>query len=374
MNKFEAQKIIEELRKGIPPDGYVHHFTVGRKSEIDTLNNRLSQQEKGALLLKANYGSGKTHLLRFIKERALQEGYIVSSVALDAKGAVRFNRMDQMLGAICRGLEVPHFNNQRGIRPFFNHLCDTINSSKLTAGACVWRDLTNNWRWDFSQVLEAPALFIAIRAWFTDKPSVHDLIEAWLFEPWIYRSQRKMLYEKLILELRNFFRDPRSNWQFYDGGIFEFHSQNYFQSWAILRDFHKLAKEAGFKGFIILFDEFEDVIQNLKNVRFQQMAFWNLFEFYLGGQFDGMTYFAVTPDFAQKCKMMLLDKGIWDYDFSMFDKLPTFEMSPLTVEELENLAMKILDTHGIAYDWEPDLIMKISELTKIVTKAASIKV
>src|SRR5688572_3634361 len=104
MTAGEAQKAVESLRKGIPPDGYVRHFTVGRDAEINQLVTRLRSQQKGALLLRANYGSGKSHLLRFTRETALAEGYAVSSVTLDSKSAVRFNKMDQIVGAVWRGL------------------------------------------------------------------------------------------------------------------------------------------------------------------------------------------------------------------------------------------------------------------------------
>jgi len=36
--------------------------------------------------------------------------------------------------------------------------------------------------------------------------------------------------------------------------------------------------------------------------------------------------------------------------------------------------LKILEAHGIAYDWEPDLIMKQSQLIQIVREAAQIQV
>lgn len=374
MDPAHAQRVVDDLRIGIPPEGYVCHFTVGRKSEIDRLNTRLSKAHKGALLLKANYGSGKTHLLRFLKERALKEGYVVSSVTLDAKSAVRFNRMDQILGAIWRGLEIPNENGDKGVRPFLNEICEKVEISKLKKNNEFWRNLTNGWRWDLSNALDSPALFVAIRAWSTDISSVHDLIEDWLFHPWIYRAQRKQLYIKLVEQLRPHFRDPRPEWKFYSDGIFEFHLQGYSQCWATLRDIYKLSSAAGYKGLIILFDEFEDVIHNIKNINHQEAAFWNLFDFYMSNEFHGMTYFAVTPDFARKCKTLLLQKGRWDYDYSMFDKLPTFEMSPLTAEELQELALKILEVHGIAYDWEPDMVMKMSDLKAIVAKTASVQV
>jgi chromosomal replication initiation ATPase DnaA len=68
MESRQAQRVIESLRQGIPPEGHIRRFTVGRKSEIARLTTRLDKSESGALLLKANYGSGKTHLLRFIRE------------------------------------------------------------------------------------------------------------------------------------------------------------------------------------------------------------------------------------------------------------------------------------------------------------------
>ncbi len=126
MDHIDAQRVIESFRKGIPPDGFVRHFTVGRTSKIKQLIGRLNKAVPGALLLKANYGSGKTHLLRFIREWALENGFAVSAVTLDAKGAVRFNRMDQVFGAICRNIEVPGASGKKGIRPVLDHVVDHL--------------------------------------------------------------------------------------------------------------------------------------------------------------------------------------------------------------------------------------------------------
>src|SRR5690348_14586362 len=115
MTSGEASKVVESLRKGIPPDGHVRHFTVGRVSETGQLLGRLEQQKSGPLLLHANFGAGKSHLLRFIREAALEQGFAISWVELDAMSAVRFNRMDQILGAICRGIEIPGCTGERGV-------------------------------------------------------------------------------------------------------------------------------------------------------------------------------------------------------------------------------------------------------------------
>ena len=348
MNANEARRVIESLRKGIPPDGFVRTFTVGRREEIKELQRRLSDADGTALLLKANYGAGKSHLIRFIREEALEQRFAVSVVTLDSSSAIRFNRMDQIFGAICRNIEIPDQSNTKGIRCLLNVLKDQIRSKSERP---FWNDLSNGWKWDYSEHLDSPALFVAVRAWATGNADVCDLIEDWLLNPSQYRGQRKKLYTHLVENMRKHFRDSRPEWKFYADEVFMFHTCGYSQSWAALRDLERLVCAVELKGLVILFDEFEDVITNLHNVAHQEAAFWNLFYFYSGKQFPGKTFYAVTPEFAEKCKMRLLEKGRWDMDLSMFDALPKFEMSPLSRPQLVSLGEKIVDIHRLAYEW-----------------------
>ncbi|RFT15011.1 MAG: hypothetical protein OP8BY_1121 [Candidatus Saccharicenans subterraneus] len=365
MNKREAQRCIESLRKGIPPDKFIRLFTVGRKNEIGDLKMRLETGEGAALLLKANYGSGKTHLLKFIKEEALERGYAVSYVVIDANSGVRFNRMDQIFAAVCRNMEIPNTEG-KGLRCFFEFVIKNLTESHQ-----IYDAITQDWHWEHDEIFDSPAMMIALRAWNTNVEEVRYLIEDWFYNPWNYNSQRKRLYTELIGRLQSYFRDQRPDWKFYNEGIFNFNSKGYEQSWAALRDLHMLALASGLEGLIILFDEFEDVIINLKRVDYQEAAFWNLFKFYRGKEFPGKTFFAVTPDFYEKCRQALMNKKRYDFDYEMLKRLPTYEMSPLGIEEIEELAMKILFIHGIPYDWEPDYVMKAKQLRHLVEMAAS---
>src|SRR5262249_4715850 len=104
-----AERVIEQLRYGVPPPEHVRAFTVGREAQLGKLEQSLGHPsvDKGsALLVKANYGSGKSHLLKVVREMALEAGYAVSLVSINAQEGVRFNRMDTIFGAICRELEV----------------------------------------------------------------------------------------------------------------------------------------------------------------------------------------------------------------------------------------------------------------------------
>lgn len=368
MDSATARGVIESLRMGLPPSGHVRGFTVGRDSEIRKLERRLAAGDGGALLLKANYGAGKSHLLKFVREAALELGYAVSSVTVEAKNAVRFNRMDQVMGAVWRGLEIPNPRGSIGVRPFLDLMEQAQNDARAKpANGGFWHDLTNNWRWDYSQALESPALFVAVRAWCCDVQFARDLIDDWLKVPWVYYVRRKDLYETLVGDLRGRFLDPRRDWKFYNDGVFVFNAQGHSQSWACLRDMHRLAQNAGLRGLVILFDEFEDVITNLTNVRYQEDAFWNLFEFFAGKSFTGLTHFAVTPDFAEKCKKLLMAKERWHYDYSRFGKLPTFAMSPLELDDLLTLADRIAVVHGTGYDWKPAEHISRAEFRRLIS-------
>lgn len=215
------------------------------------MTDRLDKGKSGALLLKANYGAGKTHLLRFIREYALDKGFAVSSVTLDLRGAVRFNRMDQIFGAVCRNIEIPSMPGAKGIRPFFDFVAQLIEDAKNAKENSYWRQLTNEWRWDFSDVLASPAVFVGLRAWGTANASARDLVEDWLFQPWVYQSQRRKLYTELVDGLRRYFRGSRAEYQFYADEVFRFDTEGYAQSWAALRDVHKLACTTDLKGLII---------------------------------------------------------------------------------------------------------------------------
>lgn len=82
-DRATADRVIEQLRYGVPPPEHVRAFTVGRKAQLEALEQSLAQPKNStgtALLVKANYGSGKSHLLKVVREMALEAGFAVSLV------------------------------------------------------------------------------------------------------------------------------------------------------------------------------------------------------------------------------------------------------------------------------------------------------
>lgn len=374
MLQAESLRVVEALRKGIPPVGHLDHFTVGRRAEIDRLSGYLNGSDPSALLLKANYGAGKSHLLHLIREKALKANYAVSFVTLDAKSGVKFNRMDQMTGAILRAVETPGKPGEKGLHaPFalFSEASERSRAASKGRPTDLWGKMSNGWKWDFSDSVVSEPLFVALRAWLTGVPEARDLAASWLHQPHDYTNCRKALYLTLVSGLRSHFRDPRSDWQFYKADIFSMQSNGYQSCWGTIRSMHELLVAAGLKGLIVLFDEFEDVLTNINNVAHQEAAFWNLFLFFRGTRFLGKTFYAVTPDFTRKCKDLLLNKGRFDFDYSMFDTLPTFEMSPLDARDLEDLAVRIRDAHAMAYGYSQNTVTPESLKQVVRSRAQS---
>ena len=367
------EKVVESLRYGIPPEGFVSHFTVGRLSEINELTMRLHNNQAGTLLLKANYGAGKSHLLKFIRETALKQNFVVSSVTLDARSGIRFNRMEQILGEVLKGLEAPN-KKEQGISAFLDLICEQARNSNGTE----WQRITNNNRWNTSYLLESPAIFIALRAWYSGR-SDKNVIQDWLYQRSKYPT--KELFHEIVEKANVTYRDEfslTSNLQWISYGtktqIFDFKSNAYSQAWSALRDIDLLARASGLRGLIILFDEFEDVLSNISNINHQEIAFQNLLQFFSGQQFKGMSFFAVTPEFVFKCKHRLSTRDRLDERYVHLDKIPTFEMSPLEINHLKELAQKVRVIHGLAYDWDTNTNSIELGLNSIVERLGNIAV
>lgn len=79
---FYSRCIVEAFRMGVVPDNCVASLTVGRDTEVESLQKWLSQN-KGSALLVGDYGSGKSHLLRYLYRQDLEQHYAVAWVQME---------------------------------------------------------------------------------------------------------------------------------------------------------------------------------------------------------------------------------------------------------------------------------------------------
>lgn len=356
MDTNEARRVIESLRYGLPPDGHICDFTVGRQDEIAVLRNQLNDDGSNVLLLNANYGAGKTHLLRFIREEALREGWMVSVVTMDSKSGVRFDQLSQFVGAVCRCIELPN-RTGKGVRCLLDSFLDTTMKEGLSEEA--WPELHNNMKWDRKKLFETEVFYIGLRAWFYCDSQISECIVNWYENPHMNSDGSPTHLWKLLVDgMRNFYRDARPKDYFTKERLSL--TRNDELCWAFLRDLDCAAKAMGLRGFVLCLDEFEDILYNLTRIDAKKKAFWNLFELFNGHQYKAHAYFAVTPGFAHKCKQELARKGEYDYDFSQFDALRQFEMTPIERSDIEVLCDRIIEMHSVAFTWTPPAMCRNS--------------
>ena len=373
-DKPTAERIVESFRFGIPPKDVISDFTVGRDHHLDELKRQLSDEERGrsrALLLKGNYGSGKSHMLHLVRQICLDSGYAVCTIVVDSQGGVRFNRMDSILGEISSKLETSVVKTS-GIGSLFNSFYDSTDIQIDDDAARLHGSIDNGDPWGPEIPLKSPAVHAALRVWPALPEQGRALIEDWFSNPSVYRGQRKSIYRELVKPFMHMFQEPRTESEFYSSGVFTFHTGGFQQSWDAISDLDSISKAAGLGGLVLLFDEFEDIVQNLNRRELQRRAYGNLFQFFTGDSFPGTAVFAVTPDFMDKCALELQKVDDYDMGADGLARLPTLDIDQISEEQFLSLARKIREVHGIAYDWrsgdaigEHDLEFMLPELFQV---------
>ncbi|MFC1834264.1 BREX system ATP-binding domain-containing protein [Thermodesulfobacteriota bacterium] len=89
-DQFKARRMVEAFRLGIVPQDCVEEFTFGRTEELKRIRDWFSDSDESTLLVIGEYGSGKTHLLRFAYEEALRSGYACAFAIMDPDQAPFF--------------------------------------------------------------------------------------------------------------------------------------------------------------------------------------------------------------------------------------------------------------------------------------------
>jgi hypothetical protein len=80
---FKFRRMVEAFGLGIVPLDCIEEFMLGRDREISQLKEWLCNSANNVLILKGDYGSGKTHILNYAYWQALQEGFAVSRIEMD---------------------------------------------------------------------------------------------------------------------------------------------------------------------------------------------------------------------------------------------------------------------------------------------------
>ncbi|TEB10780.1 BREX system ATP-binding domain-containing protein [Pelotomaculum propionicicum] len=109
MENFAARQVIEYLRSGVSSRNLSAIFSYGREAACERVGRELERvrSDGGAfsLVVKGNFGNGKTHFLNIIAHKAQELNFAVSFVPLSKE--TPFDKLDRLYRRAAAGLYLP---------------------------------------------------------------------------------------------------------------------------------------------------------------------------------------------------------------------------------------------------------------------------
>ncbi|MBF2065137.1 MAG: ATP-binding protein [Calothrix sp. C42_A2020_038] len=88
LSKKVSTGLINSLSAGVVPREGVEHIAVGREKELQSLIQNLDDIAEGVAAFRfiiGNYGSGKSFLLQLVRNRAMEQGFVVADADLSSE-------------------------------------------------------------------------------------------------------------------------------------------------------------------------------------------------------------------------------------------------------------------------------------------------
>lgn len=347
-------KIVEEVKKGIPPDTGVEYYSVGYDDFLEDLKkNHLS---KIGIMGKIRFvcgewGSGKTHLFKLIRNASFEENCVVSIVDL-YKEEAPLDRFEKVFFKILRNMSTREYiENNKENSIYFLLEKGLYNMCNRRSGKISYE----NFSFAVDKLMKNKKIDIDFKKivksfWETYTKNLDDVI---------LEQEREEILQWFSADADiKFFKNKI--------GVSKIIKKE--NSKLILESLVEFVKLIGYNGIVILLDESEQSYSimktaNLKYAHNNLLSLINTIE-NVPGLF--MIY-ATTPDFYNHPKYGILNYGalserigqpkeihpnaidlIWNLDAIKLDK-----------EKYEKIALKLMNIYIIAY---PERKKHISEI------------
>jgi hypothetical protein len=312
----EAQAAICSWKRGVFPAQGIENLTVGRNIEACAVRHAFAtaaNNGSGGLFFEADYGHGKSHMLRMVESMALTEGFAVSWITFDHKSHA-FNHPTRYLHGILENLRVPGYCG-RGL-------------SRVVELA-----LTDDRR-------EALIRFAATAPWFI-RNSIHDLSFGDVTNE--VREAACRLLECRDLQAKN--------------GIYY-----YPEFFSRLQAVGRLMRILEFKGIIWLFDEVE-CLGKLSNCQSRFAGYSLLNRLLRPNEFpNSWFFFTTTGDFRERLRTekdpyFRYEGAIQFVKDWREGRCDVHALKRLSCEDRLGLLQSVRNVHSIAYEWDSEKIV-----------------
>lgn len=355
---IDAHAIIESLRRGATPRGFVRKFSVGREDWLKPIDTQLSGFLKhGGQVVRficGAFGDGKTHFMSLIEDKAFDEGYAVSYLSCEF---APLNKYEIIYRKIMSNLSVKgsrdglqellnrwiKINNQKGREetpdPDFNE--ERVHNYVLSKTT----DLVEGMELNYANAISA-----YIKNYLIGDTEATNIILQWLYG--------EEVGKRPVKKFGIFTKIDKSN------------------SGEMLGSTVKLLLGLGYSGLIILMDELDRIPIQRRDVR--DVSYENLRQ-----MLDNTRNMKNVGFFGAITPILIVDgeKGFKSHDAlwarvkpqinsnkpNYFGPIINLDKTPLSEEDLIALGRKVKEYHALAMDWEPEEKM-IDGLIEGITK------
>ncbi|MCH4889901.1 hypothetical protein EZV73_20140 [Acidaminobacter sp. JC074] len=286
MIENENKKLINSFKNGLVPDRHLDFLLTGRQAEIEELQRCFDQTQNDIGTIKfitGPYGSGKTFLLDYSKNIALDLGFVVAKIEVDSN--FKFYNLEQLYYHVMHNLFV---HNSALSKTTFENIFDLwirklkSNNYKHHASKEIQYVISEIGKYNQSF---ARAFLSYIKGRINGNKELTSAIVSWI------TGEGSIPYQlKEQVQIKG--RINQSN------------------SIDFLKAFTKLITLLGYQGMIIMVDEMDVIMNERSDIR--QKCYYNLrhlIDLTIGGQIPNTCFM-----FSGSHDLFYSDKGIKSYE------------------------------------------------------------
>lgn len=386
VDDFKLRRAIERLREGLFDPLGVRLLTAGEAKvcrAFDDGVSALATYKNAHLCICGAYGQGKSHSLTYICQRALQQGFVTSLINLDPR-ETPFHEFHQVYRSLISRIRFPDMDVSmaRQWTTWVRQLKKDTRQTESGVGqeednarqaAQIQKDLPDEIPHFFKTVMTAlvletvpvPEDKIHLKKHVSYRPDEFSYLLTYALEGEpvsVHRLKPAFKYRNVF-----FYKDASlmcKGWEPYLNMIF---------------GMSRLFQQMGFKGWVLLFDEGESMVQariDSRKKSYQILHRMFMPETPVPGFFP---VFAFTDDFffqVQHEDYDRMKKSRNGEEFPYFERnyaeewhdLEVYRLRELSPKEWIDLSVKLMIIHARVYRWKPHETRAYEKMTRCLSE------
>ena len=381
---FKLRRAVERLREGLFDPLGVRLLTTGEAKLNKAFHegvNDLDRDKPSHLCICGAYGQGKSHSLNYIKQQALGLNFVVSYINLDPR-QVPFHDFKSVYRTLMEGMKFP--NSEKSFvnvwKTFVNKWLSLPENSKKSCRDLIPEQIPHR----FKAILTAMA-----QENISIPPKKRKFKKYAGFKPkefsWILKNA---LMGKTIPAWRLCSVFYYRQVSFYKENTLVCHEQD--QYLAMVQGMAELFQKIGFKGWLVLFDEGESIVQTRITSRSKSYDLLNKIFYPKTTPHGFYPVFAFTNDFFTCLSDEAYDRvrikkngnnetppieiPYFDTNYSKaWENINIHTLHDLSSKEWKILINKLIAVHAGAYKWEPPAALMQSQMNLALSKLSGVE-